>query len=170
MRPLRVVGIDPGLRITGYGIVDGTGNSFSLVEAGFVSTNEQDPMSVRILSIYDDVLSVIEEADAECVAIEELYAHYAHPRTAILMGHARGAIMLAAAKCGLPVASYSATMIKKSLTGNGHASKEQVQRMIEVMLGLREPPEPADVADALAVALCHLNAAGKPAVLGRRSR
>ncbi len=83
MRPLRVVGIDPGLKITGYGIVDGTGNSFSLVEAGFVSTNEQDPMSERILSIYNDVLSVIEESDAECVAIEELYAHYAHPRTAI---------------------------------------------------------------------------------------
>lgn len=167
---MRVVGIDPGLKITGYGIIDGDGDTFSLVEAGFVSTEERDPMSERIRSIFDDVLVVLEEAKPECVAIEELYAHYAHPRTAILMGHARGAIMLAAAKCGISVASYSATMIKKSLTGNGHASKEQVQRMIEVMLGLREPPEPADVADALAVALCHLNAAGKPAVLGRRSR
>lgn len=167
---MRVVGIDPGLKITGYGIIDGDGDTFSLVEAGFVSTEERDPMSERIRSIFDDVLVVLEEAKPECVAIEELYAHYAHPRTAILMGHARGAMMLAAAKCGISVASYSATMIKKSLTGNGHASKEQVQRMIEVMLGLREPPEPADVADALAVALCHLNAAGKPAVLGRRSR
>ena len=170
MRPLRVVGIDPGLKITGYGIVDGEGNSFSLVEAGFVSTNERDPMSERVRSIYDDVRSVIKETDAACVAIEELYAHYAHPRTAILMGHARGAIMLAAAKCGVPVASYSATMIKKSLTGNGHASKGQVQRMIEVMLGLNAPPEPPDVADALAVGLCHLNAAAKPVELGRRSK
>ena len=167
---MRVVGIDPGLKITGYGIIDGDGNTFSLVEAGFVSTEERAPMSERVRGIFDDVLAVLEEAKPECVAIEELYAHYAHPRTAILMGHARGAIMLAAAKCGISVASYSATMIKKSLTGNGHASKEQVQRMIEVMLGLREPPEPADVADALAVGLCHLNAAGKPAALGRRSR
>ncbi len=165
---MRVVGIDPGLKITGYGIVEGEGNSFSLVEAGFVSTEEQAPMPERILGIYDDVLSVLEEAGPACVAIEELYAHYAHPRTAILMGHARGAIMLAAAKCGLSVASYSATMIKKSLTGNGHASKGQVQRMIEVMLGLDKPPEPADVADALAVALCHLNTAAKPVELGRR--
>jgi crossover junction endodeoxyribonuclease RuvC len=167
---LRVVGIDPGLNITGYGIVEGEGNSFSLVEAGFVSTNKDDPMSERVRSIYDDVRSVIEEADADCVAIEELYSHYAHPRTAILMGHARGGIMVAAAKCGLPVTSYSATMIKKSLTGNGHASKAQVQRMIEVMLGLDAPPEPADVADALAVGLCHLNSAAKPIELGRRSK
>jgi len=167
---LRVVGIDPGLKITGYGIVEGEGNSFSLVEAGFVSTEERLPMPERLRGIYDDVLSVLGEAGPACVAIEELYAHYAHPRTAILMGHARGAIMLAAAKCGLPVASYSATMIKKSLTGNGHASKGQMQRMIEVMLGLDAPPEPPDVADALAVALCHLNTAAKPAELGRRRK
>ena len=165
---MRVVGIDPGLKITGYGIVAGSGSAFSLVEAGVVSSDERDEMPARIASIYDDILAVIDEAKPDAVAIEQLYAHYKHPRTAILMGHARGAIMLAAAKCGVPVASYSATMIKRSLTGNGHASKEQVQRMIEVMLGLREPPEPVDVSDALAVALCHLNAAHKPAALGRR--
>ena len=105
-------------------------------------------------------------ATTEAAAIEKLYAHYKHPRTAILMGHARGAVMLAAAKCGVPVASYPATMIKRSLTGNGHASKQQMQRMIEVALGLSAPPEPPDVADALAVALCHLNAASKPFAVG----
>jgi len=167
---LRVVGIDPGLKITGYGVVDGDGHAFSLVEAGVVSSCERDPMPERIQAIYDDVLAVFAEAEPDCVAIEELYAHYAHPRTAILMGHARGAIMLAAAKCGVSVANYSATMIKKSLTGNGHATKQQVQRMIEVVLGLNEPPEPPDVADALAVALCHVNAAAKLPQLGRRSR
>jgi len=166
---LRVVGVDPGLKITGYGIVEGSGRVFSLVEAGIVSTRERDAMPDRVRCIYDDVLALFEEAKPEAAAIEKLYAHYKHPRTAILMGHARGAILLAAAKCGIPVASYSATMVKRSLTGNGHATKRQVQRMIEVMLGLGQVPEPPDVADALAVALCHLNTAGKPpAIAGRR--
>ncbi len=168
---MRVVGIDPGLKVTGYGVIDGSGASVALVEAGTVSTKERDPMPERIRIIYDDVLALFEETKAEAAAIEKLYAHYKHPRTAILMGHARGVVLLAAAKCGIPVASYPATMIKRSLTGNGHASKQQVQRMIEVALGLSAPPEPPDVADALAVALCHLNATSKPlAVGGTRSR
>ena len=165
---MRVVGVDPGLKITGYGVVDGGGSAFSLVEAGVVTTKERDEMPERVRDIYDDLVVLFKETKPDVAAIEELYAHYKHPRTAILMGHARGAIMLAAAQCGVPVASYSATMVKRSLTGNGHASKEQVQRMIEVMLGLGKPPEPPDVADALAVALCHLNAAGRPSTLGRR--
>jgi crossover junction endodeoxyribonuclease RuvC len=165
---VRVVGIDPGLKITGYGVVQGSGDAFSLIEAGICSTRERDDMAVRILGLYRDVLAVFEDTKPEAVAIEQLYAHYEHPRTAILMGHARGAVLLAAAQCGVPVTSYSATMVKKSLTGNGHATKNQVQRMIEMMLALREPPDPPDVADALAVALCHLNAAGRPAIFGRR--
>ena len=164
---MRVVGIDPGLKITGYGVIEGSGGTFSLVEAGFVSTKERDEMPDRIRCIYDDILALFEETKPEAAAVEELYSHYAHPRTAILMGHARGAILLAAAKCGVPAASYSATMIKRSLTGNGHATKSQVQRMIKVMLSLGQPPEPPDVADALAVALCHINAAEKPQILAR---
>jgi crossover junction endodeoxyribonuclease RuvC len=89
------------------------------------------------------------------MVVEQLYAHYAHPRTAILMGHARGAILLAAAERGLQTASYSATRIKKTITGSGRATKDQIQRTIQRELGLREPPEPPDVADALAIALCH---------------
>lgn len=166
---MRVVGIDPGLKITGYGVVDGTGSAFSLVEAGVVTTKERDEMPERVRDIYDDLIALFKETKPDVAAIERLYAHYKHPRTAILMGHARGAIMLAAAQCGVPVASYSATMVKRSLTGNGHASKGQVQRMIAVMLGLGKPPEPPDVADALAVALCHLNTAGRPPALGRRT-
>ncbi len=167
---MRVLGVDPGLKITGYGVVDGQNGSLALVEAGTCSSNESDPMPVRIASIYDDILEVISEAKPDAVAIEQLYAHYAHPRTAILMGHARGAMMLAAAKCGVPVASYAATMVKRSLTGNGHASKAQVQRMIVVALGLAQPPEPPDVADALAVALCHLNSVEKPATIAGNRR
>jgi len=165
---VRVVGIDPGLHITGYGVVDGKDGALALVEAGFCSTLERDPMPDRIRSLYDDVSALFEEQKPDAAAIEQLYSHYEHPRTAILMGHARGAVMLAAAQHGVPVTSYAATMIKRSLTGNGHATKQQVQRMIAVMLGLPQPPDPPDVADALAVALCHLNASAKPAALGRR--
>ena len=166
---MRLVGVDPGLNITGYGVIEENGSAVSLVEAGIVTSDQRDEMPVRIQSIYDDILAVFKDAAPQAVAIEQLYAHYKHPRTAILMGHARGAIMLAAAKCGVAVSSYSATMVKRSLTGNGHATKSQVQRMIEVMLGLDRAPEPPDVADALAVALCHLNAASKPELFGRRT-
>ena len=154
---LRVVGIDPGLNITGYGVVEGDAGSARLIEAGYLKSDERDAMPVRIKAIYDDVLALFEEVKPEAVAIEELYVHYNHPRTAIVMGHMRGAIMLAAAQCGVPVLSYPATMVKRSLTGNGHAAKSQMQRMIEAVLGLSKTPEPADVADALAVAICHAN-------------
>jgi len=164
---LRVVGVDPGLKTTGYGVVDGGRSGLSLVEAGFCSTKERDEMPRRIQSLHGDLVALFEEVRPDVAAIEKLYAHYKHPRTAILMGHARGVILLAAAQCGISVASYSATMIKRSLTGNGHATKSQVQRMIEVMLGLSGPPEPPDVADALAAALCHLNTAAKPAGIAR---
>ncbi len=91
----------------------------------------------------------------EVLAIEELYSHYDRPTTAILMGHARGAIVLAAAEAGMPVASYPATQVKKTITGNGHAAKWQMQEAIRNELGLPSLPEPSDVADALAIALCH---------------
>ncbi len=98
---------------------------------------------------------MIDQFHPQAVAVEQLYAHYEHPRTAILMGHARGVIFLAAAQRDLPVVSYNATRIKKTITGNGRASKDQVQRTIQRELGLVLLPEPPDVADALAVALCH---------------
>jgi crossover junction endodeoxyribonuclease RuvC len=98
---------------------------------------------------------VIAQFSPEAMAVEELYAHYDHPRTAILMGHARGVIFLAAAQANMPVVSYASTKVKKLITGNGRAPKDQVQRTVQQELGLAHMPEPADVADALAVALCH---------------
>ena len=109
-------------------------------------------------------MEVLEQFRPEVVVVEQLYAHYDHPRTAILMAHARGVIFLAAAQRGLPVVSYNATRIKKTITGNGRASKEQVQRTIQRELGLAELPEPPDVADALAAALCHYYVQKLPAV------
>jgi crossover junction endodeoxyribonuclease RuvC len=105
--------------------------------------------------VYNGIVEIIEQFQPKVMAVEQLYAHYQHPRTAILMGHARGAVFLAAAQRGLEVASYNATRVKKTITGNGRASKDQVQRTIQRELGLAKIPEPSDVADALAVALCH---------------
>ncbi len=154
---MRVIGFDPGLRITGYGVVESNGRELSLVQAGVIRVEERKELGARLWDLYQGVSQVLEEGSAEQVAVEELYSHYRHPRTAILMGHARGVIFLACAQRGVEVFSYSAKRIKQALTGNGSASKLQVQRSIQAWLGLSGLPRPSDVADALAVALCHLS-------------
>ena len=152
----RILGIDPGLHITGYGVLEAGAMRPVVCEAGVIRPGTTKPdMASRVLAIYDGVIEVIEQFSPEAVAVEQLYAHYKHPRTAILMGHARGVIFLAAAQRQVPVVSYNATRIKKTITGSGRASKEQVQRTIQRELGLAKVPDPPDVADALAVALCH---------------
>jgi crossover junction endodeoxyribonuclease RuvC len=112
-------------------------------------------MAQRLAELYNSLDDVLRQFQPSTVAVEQLFAHYDHPRTAILMGHARGVIFLAAAQRGIPVISYAATQVKKTITGNGRASKEQVQRAIQRELNLPRLPDPPDVADALAVALCH---------------
>lgn len=153
--PLRILGIDPGLNITGYGVLEVDGGRLRLCEAGMVRGKSKGSLTKRLLEIHEGVCEVIASLHPNVMAIEELYSHYARPRTAILMGHARGVICLAAAKADIPVNHYSATQIKRILTGSGHASKAQVQRAIQRELALAAPPEPPDVADALAAALCH---------------
>jgi crossover junction endodeoxyribonuclease RuvC len=155
---MRVLGIDPGLNITGYGVLESEGDEARVVEAGVIRTNDREPMSRRLCEIARELGGIISQFEPEAVAVEELYSHYAHPRTAIVMGHARGVIFLKAAEAGLNVFPYSSTRIKKSLTGNGRASKQQMQLMIRSTLGLVSTPEPPDTADALAVALCHIRA------------
>lgn len=158
----RILGIDPGLRVTGYAVIE---HGPRICEAGVVRSAEGDmatAMAQRLRSLYDGLVEVIDQFGPGVVVVEQLYAHYQHPRTAILMGHARGVIFLAAAQRGLPLVSYSATRIKKTVTGNGRAPKDQVQRTIQRELGLRKLPEPADVADALACALCHYYAQKLP--------
>ena len=153
---MRILGIDPGLNITGYGIIEQNGETVTIHEAGVVRTNTDESMEKRLLSIGRDIESVIEQFQPDAIAIEELYSHYKHPRTAIIMGHARGIVFLKAAQANIRVYPYASTKVKNALTGNGRASKSQVQQMICLTLGLGKPPEPPDVADALAVALCHL--------------
>lgn len=141
--------------ITGYAIVDEEAGQVKLVEAGVIRTNRSETTGERLRDLAEELEEIIAEYEPSCVAVEELYSHYAHPTTAIIMGHARGIVFLRAAEAKVPVAEYAATRIKKSLTGNGRASKNQVQQMIQSSLRLTKLPDPPDTADAMAVALCH---------------
>lgn len=154
---MRVLGVDPGLRITGYGVLESTGSRVRILEAGVVRSRAET-LEKRVRDIYVGVREVVEMFSPESVALEALYSHYKRPMTAVLMGHARGAICLAASLSSVPVVSYAATRVKKTLTGNGRAPKDQMQRVIQMELGLSTYPEPPDVADALAIALCHVYA------------
>jgi crossover junction endodeoxyribonuclease RuvC len=153
---MRILGIDPGLNTTGYGVVELHGREVRLVEAGVVRGKTKGSLAARVREIHEGVTDVIASLKPAAVALEKLYSHYDRPTTAILMGHARGVIVLAAAQAGIPVHDYAATQVKKTLTGNGRAPKSQMQRAICHEFGLAAPPEPPDVADAMAIALCHL--------------
>lgn len=156
-----ILGIDPGLRVTGYGVVDSGGNRPRLIEAGIVKSTASHPLERRLRELYEGIVEIIAEFPPEAMAVEELYSNYKHPRTAVIMGHARGLYFLAAAQAGVPVFSYSATRIKKSLTGVGQASKEQIARMIVNTLDCDAGVVRSDVTDAVAAALCHLNAVSR---------
>ena len=165
--PTRILGIDPGLNITGYGVLEVGEGSPRLCEAGVVRGTKGRSLTDRLGQIHAGVADVIAALKPGVMALEELYSHYQRPRTAILMGHARGVICLAGAQAGIPVVHYSATQIKKILTGSGRAPKAQVQRAIQHELGLSQVPDPPDVADALAIALCHYYLRDKPSELRR---
>lgn len=151
---MRILGVDPGLQITGYGVVSlEKGDRIRLVEAGVVRTKAAEGIAKRLARVHSGLLDVITELKPSVLAIERLYAHYKHPATAILMGHVRGVICLLSATEGVRLVSLPATHVKKSVTGRGHAPKFQMQRMVQHTLGLKRLPEPADVADALAVAI-----------------
>lgn len=152
---LRIMGIDPGLVSTGYAAITAGRGGIALLEAGVINSPSGARIEERLLALYDGILQAIRECRPSFVVVEDLYSSYRNPRTAVLMGHARGVILLAAGTAGISVQSYPPARVKKSLTGNGRATKAQVQRMIQVRLGLASPPEPDHVADALAVALCH---------------
>lgn len=152
-----VLGVDPGLAATGYGLIEYESGRVSLVEGGVIRSQKDDPMEKRVGDIYTGMLEVIKEFRPQILSMEDLYSHYKHPKTAIIMGHARGAVLVAAHQLRIAVVSYAATTIKMSLTGNGRAKKEQVQRMVMSLLELTTPMEPYDTSDALAAALCHIN-------------
>jgi crossover junction endodeoxyribonuclease RuvC len=160
-----VLGVDPGLKRTGYALLDWHRGRPRVLEAGVVRLEAQATLERRLLELEDALAGLVRSHRPDCLACEELYAHYRHPRTAILMAHARGVILALAARHHLSVMHLAATHVKKLLTGNGAAGKVQMQRAVCATLGLARPPEPHDVADAIAVALCalHLRRARAPA-------
>lgn len=153
---MRYLGIDPGLRITGYGCVETVRVEPCLVEAGVfrLSSKGSESISDRLLELDRDLTDLIERLKPEAVAVEALFAHYKHPATAISMGHARGVILLVIRRANLPLMELKPNSVKKFLTGNGHASKEQMQDAVQARLRLPQPPDPPDVADAIAIAMC----------------
>lgn len=152
-----ILGVDPGLGTTGYGAIRVSGRRVTVLEAGTIRTSDKNPLEERLQTIHNALLEILDEIKPEIVAVEDLYSKYRHPRTAILMGHARGVICLAAGLRRVRVAHYTASRVKSALAGTARASKEQVQAMVQQVLGLPEPPRPNDVSDALALALCHAN-------------
>jgi crossover junction endodeoxyribonuclease RuvC len=150
---MRILGIDPGLGTTGYGIIDD--GDFSVIEAGVINTRSNTPIQDRIEKIFDEISSIVEEHSPAVMVLEKIYSHYKHPTTSILMGHARAMACLVCGKFNVQLVNYPSTRIKKAVTGNGHASKGQVQRMVRDFLKLKELPEPADVSDALAMAISY---------------
>lgn len=151
-----VCGIDPGLRRTGYGVlrVDEDDDSITIMDAGVIRCSPNESLAVRLAELAAGIDEVFDENDVKVVAVEQIYSHYQRPRTAILMAHARGALLLEAARRDCRIMHLPATSIKRHLTGNGRATKEQMQRAVAEALALDRIPEPADVADALATALC----------------
>ena len=155
---LRILGVDPGLNVTGYGVIEVADRGPVVCEAGIIKSSEgreTAEMAQRVAVLYNGIDDVIEQYRPKVLVVEQLFAHYDHPRTAILMAHARGVVLLAGAQRGLQVVSYGAAQVKKTITGSGRASKEQMQHAMLRELSLAVLPEPHDVADALAVALCH---------------
>ncbi len=136
-------------------MIDVVDNEFVLVEAGVVRSQRTRPLAERLLELHGGICEVMESLAPEVMALEEVFSHYERPKTAILMGHARGVINLAAAQIGIEVRSYAPNQVKQIMTGNGHASKVQMQLAVANFFGWDTPPTPHDVADALSIALCH---------------
>ncbi len=152
---MRILGIDPGLDITGYGLIEAKKSNFKLIEAGVIRTSSKEGIEKRLRKLYVSLVELIEEHKPAIVALEKLYSHYRHPTTALLMGHARGVICLVSGQKAIPLVSYPATRIKKAVAGKGHASKEQIGGMVKGLLGLKGTPKTSDITDALAVAISH---------------
>ena len=152
MSAIRIIGVDPGSRSTGYGVVDTDGSRLVHIDSGFVRAGEGE-WSGRLRTIFEQLGAIIDTHAPRELAIEKVFMHR-NPSSALKLGQARGVAILAGALRSLPLHEYSPNEVKQVVTGRGHASKEQIQYMTRVLLALREPPQ-ADEADALAVAICH---------------
>jgi crossover junction endodeoxyribonuclease RuvC len=152
-----IMGVDPGSRVTGYGIVSREGNRVQCVKYGAIKgsyLSRETAFPERLRRIHEELAELLRLHSPSVVAVEQVF-HAVNARSALQLGHARGVILLAAAQLGIPLVEYSPLEVKKSVSGYGRADKEQTQTMVRILLNLREKPEPFDASDALAVALCH---------------
>lgn len=156
---MRILGIDPGYAILGWGVIDMKGNHFKVVDYGAVTTEAKMEMPDRLKILYNSLMDIIVRYEPEVASIEELFFN-TNAKTAILVGQARGVAVLACANSGLEIEEYTPLQIKQALVGYGRAEKKQVQLMVKTILNLKEIPKPDDTADALAAAVCHGHAAG----------
>jgi crossover junction endodeoxyribonuclease RuvC len=152
---MRIIGVDPGLNITGFGIIDKSQGKLKLVSAGAIKTSNRNLLEKRLDKIYSGIIDTLDKHKPDVLVLEEVFTHAKYLSTAISLGYARGIICLAAAKSSMPVKSFAAKRVKKAITGNGAAKKYQVQRMVQITLSLKEAPEPFDVSDALALAIAY---------------
>lgn len=152
----RILGIDPGLHLTGYGCIDcdPSDGSTELVEGGVIRLSRRDDLATRLATLHSELTDVMAELSPDHIVVESLFSHYQRAQTAILMGHARGVILLACRSVGLSPTELTATEVKRSLTGHGHAAKEQVQCAVTTLLSLASAPSPIDISDALGLAVC----------------
>ena len=168
---MRILGIDPGLRITGFGIIHKQGNKLAYIASGTIKTADAS-LPERLKVIFDSVAKVIATYQPDCAAIEKVFVNV-NPQSTLLLGQARGAVICGAVSCDLPVHEYTALQVKQAVVGYGKAAKEQVQHMVQRLLELDGHPSP-DAADALACAICHAHGgqglSGTLAALGSRRR
>jgi len=153
---MRVLGIDCGSRVTGYGVIDSNGADCIYVCCGAIRSKSSDPLADRLKSIYSGIVQIIRELEPEAAAFESLF-YATNVQSALKLGHVRGVSMFAAAEANLPIYEYSPLEVKSGVTGYGRAEKPQVQQMVRALLKLNAPPQPYDASDALAVAICHIH-------------
>jgi crossover junction endodeoxyribonuclease RuvC len=164
MARVRIFGIDPGSVRTGYGCIESDGTRHRLVACGAISASARLPFPDRLLAIHTELSALLTQCRPDGVAVESLF-HAVNARSALQLGHARGVALLAASQARVPIAEYSPAEVKRAVVGYGRAEKPQVQQMIRLLLGLAEAPQPLDVSDALAVAICHLHHCGQRALV-----
>lgn len=151
-----VLGIDPGLRATGYGLVEEAGSGLRGIEFGVIATSTKLPLAERLFTIADMISEIVEQHKPDCASVEQVFTAV-NAKSALLLGHVRGAILAELFRKEIQVYEYSALEIKQALVGYGRAQKQQVAEMARVLLGLDKTPTPTDAADALAAAICHLH-------------
>lgn len=156
---MRVLGIDPGSETLGWGVVDGSGTKYTLVDFGTVKSNPKQAFSKRLLNIYNGVADVIERHSPDVLSVEDTF-YAVNVNVALKLGQVRGTMLLLAEQWGIEIAEYAPRLVKQTVVGYGNAEKVQVQQMVKALLAMKEVPKPHDAADALAIAICHFHHCG----------